>query len=72
MLYYKVNDQPAETDSMALWLHWWDAMLALRPAFSRLRSFLWFATAVSGLTVRTDLLGVTSIVRALSLKPALP
>jgi len=56
---------------MALWLHWWDAMLALRPAFSRLRSFLWFATAVAGLTVRTDLLGVTSIVRTLSLKPAL-
>jgi hypothetical protein len=71
MLYCKVNDQPVETDSMALWLHWWDAMLALRPAFSRLRSFLWFATAVSGLTVRTDLLGVTSIVRALSLKPVL-
>lgn len=56
---------------MALWLHWWDAIWALRPAFSRLRSFLWFATAVAGLTVRTDLLGVTSIVRTLSLKPAL-
>ena len=37
----------------------------LRPAFSRQRTFLWFATAVAGLTVRTDLLGVTSIVRAL-------
>ena len=71
MLYYNVNDQPAETDSMALWLRWWHAMLALRPAFSRLRSFLWFATAVAGLTVRTDLLGVTSIVRALCLKPVL-
>ena len=56
---------------MTLWLHWWDAMWLLRPAFSRLRSFLWFATAVAGLTVRTDLLGVTSIVRTLSLKPAL-
>jgi hypothetical protein len=39
----------------------------LRPAFSRLRTFLWFAAAVAGLTVRTELLGVTSIVRALSL-----
>jgi len=38
------------------------------PAFSRLRTFLWFATAVAGLTVRTELLGVTSIVRALALQ----
>jgi hypothetical protein len=56
---------------MALWLHWWNAIVLLRPAFSRLRTFLWFATAVAGLTVRTDLLGVTSIVRTLSLKPVL-
>jgi hypothetical protein len=56
---------------MALWLHWWNAIVLLRPAFSRLRSLLWFATAVAGLTVRTDLLGVTSIVRTLSLKPVL-
>jgi hypothetical protein len=56
---------------MTLWLHWWNAIVLLRPAFSRLRSLLWFATAVAGLTVRTDLLGVTSIVRTLSLKPVL-
>lgn len=56
---------------MALWLHWWNAIVLLRSAFSRLRSLLWFATAVAGLTVRTDLLGVTSIVRTLSLKPVL-
>ena len=54
---------------MSLWLAWWNAIWLLRPAFSRLRSFLWFATAVAGLTVRTDLLGVTSIVRALKLQP---
>lgn len=54
---------------MALWLQWWDAMSLLRPAFSRRRSFLWFVTAVAGLTVRTELLGVSSIVRAFSLKP---
>lgn len=52
-----------------LWLHWWNVIWLLRPAFSRLRTFLWFATAVAGLTVRTELLGVTSIVRALSLQP---
>ena len=56
---------------MTLWLHWWNAIFLLRPAFSRLRSFLWFVTAVAGLTLRTEHLGVTSIVRALGLKPAL-
>ena len=56
---------------MALWVAWWDAIWLLRPAFSRLRSCLWFATAVAGLTVRTELLGVTSIVRALTLRPRL-
>ena len=53
---------------MSLWIPWWNAIWSLRPAFSRLRTFLWFATAVAGLTVRTELLGVTSIVRALSLQ----
>jgi hypothetical protein len=52
---------------MQLWSAWWNVLWLLRPAFSRLRTFLWFATAVAGLTVRTDLLGVTSIVRALKL-----
>jgi len=54
---------------MSLWIAWSNAIWLLRPAFSRLRSFMWFATAVAGLTVRTELLGVTSIVRALKLKP---
>ena len=54
---------------MSLWSAWWNALWLLRPAFSRLRSFLWFATAVAGLTVRTELLGVTSTVRALKLHP---
>jgi hypothetical protein len=47
---------------------WWSAIWQLRPAFSRLRTFLWFATAVAGFTVRTELLGVTSLVRALKLE----
>ena len=54
---------------MALWIHWWNAICLLRPAYARTRSFMWFATAVAGMTVRTDLLGVTSIVRALKLHP---
>jgi DDE superfamily endonuclease len=56
---------------LSLWGLWWDAILLLRPAFSRLRSFLWFATIVAGLTVRTELAGVTSIIRALNLQPRL-
>ena len=52
---------------MPLWIHWWNAIWLLRPGCSRLRTFLWFAVCVAGLTVRTDLLGVTSIVRALGL-----
>ena len=52
---------------MELWLCWWNMIWQLRPVFSRLRTFLWFATCVAGLTVRSDLLGVTSIVRALGL-----
>jgi hypothetical protein len=53
---------------MQLWSAWWSVLWLLRPGFSRLRTFLWFAAAVAGFTVRTDLLGVTSIVRALQLK----
>ena len=52
---------------MSLWMHWWNAIWRLRLAFSRLQTFLWFATAVAGFTVRMDMLGVTSIVRALNL-----
>src|SRR6202051_4124981 len=56
---------------LSLWGIWWNAILLLRPAFSRLSTFMWFATAVAGLTVRVELLGVTSIVRALNLRPNL-
>lgn len=56
---------------MQLWMAWWDAIWLLRGAFSRQRSFLWFAVAVAGLSVRCERLGVTSIVRALALQPRL-
>jgi hypothetical protein len=36
-----------------------------------MRTFLWLVTAVAGMTVRVDLLGVTSIVRALGLQAGL-
>src|SRR5580765_8069393 len=62
---------PDRGPPLSLWGIWWNAILLLRPAFSRLRTFMWFATAVAGLTVRVELLGVTSIVRALNLRPGL-
>ena len=31
---------------MSLWMLWWNAIWMLRPAFSHLRTFLWFAAAV--------------------------
>jgi len=52
---------------MQLWLYWWEAVALLRPACSRTRSFLWFAVCVAGLTVRSERMGVTSLVRALGL-----
>jgi len=52
---------------MQLWFYWWEIVSLLRPAFSRHRTFLWFAVSVLGLSVRTDSLGVTSIVRAVGL-----
>jgi hypothetical protein len=52
---------------MELWIAWWQALSGLREACPRTRSFLWLLTAVAGLCVRADPLGVTSIVRGLGL-----
>lgn len=51
-----------------LWRHWWNLACQLRPACSRTRTFLWMMTTLAAMTVRTDLLGVTSMVRALGLR----
>ena len=50
---------------MVLWIAWWKMVRQLRPAFSRETTFLWFALCLVGLTIRPDLRGVTSIIRAL-------
>jgi hypothetical protein len=52
-------------------MHWWAVVVQLRPACSRLRTFFWLSACLMGLTVRTDLLGVTSLIRALGLKASL-
>ena len=53
-----------------LWRHWWNLVCELRSACARTRTFLWMALCLAGMTTRKDLLGVTSIVRALGLEPA--
>ena len=40
-----------------------------RPCFSRSAAFEWFAVVVLGLMIRSDYLGITSIIRDLSLNP---
>lgn len=49
---------------MALWRTWFELVLRLRGAFSRERTFLWFTVALVACTVRPDLAGLTSFVRA--------
>ena len=53
-----------------LWKHWWKLVCELRPACARTRTFLWMAVCLAGMTTRKDLMGGTSIVRALGLLPA--
>jgi len=66
MLYYKqVNKKRVKI--MEIWLCWWNILVLLRPAFPRTRTFLWFAVCVAGMSVREDLLGVSSIVRSVGL-----
>lgn len=53
---------------MQLWLEWWAHVKFLGGAFSRRRTFLWFALYAAGMTVRKDLAGVSSAIRALGLR----
>jgi len=52
---------------MTIWSHWWNAVVPLRAACSRQRTFLWLAVALAGFCTRGDLLGVSSTVRTLGL-----
>lgn len=53
-----------------LWRRWWKLAQQLQEACARKRTFLWMIVCLMGMTVRTDFMGVTSIVRAMGLKPA--
>src|SRR5674476_1374669 len=61
--------QPARRPLM-LWYSWWNLVCELRPACARSRTFLSMSLRLAGFSTRKDLLGVTSIVRALGLAPA--
>ncbi len=56
---------------MELWTAWNACVLALRPACARQATFEWMRIVLMGLCVRIDLAGVTSLVRALALRPPL-
>lgn len=53
-----------------LWNDWWTLVCELRSACARTQTFLWMTLCLAGMTTRKDLLGVTSIVRALGLDAA--
>jgi hypothetical protein len=48
---------------MPLWIAWFDAVRALRPAAKRFHTFLWMILALAGLSCRPERAGVTSLVR---------
>ncbi len=53
---------------MELWSVWMSLVMQLRPACKRYSSFCWMVIGLMALSTRPDLLGVTSMVRALGLK----
>jgi hypothetical protein len=54
---------------MRLWLEWFRCLERLRPACARTATFVWMCLALTGLAIRGEVAGVTSIVRALGLAP---
>ncbi len=54
---------------MKLWTEWFRCVSNLRPACARKATFLWMSLALLGLSVRAELGGVTSFVRAAGLTP---
>ncbi|HOX40292.1 MAG TPA: transposase [Candidatus Brocadiia bacterium] len=55
---------------MRLWIQWLRWIAPLRDACARQRTFLWMQAVIMAFCARDDLLGVTSLVRALGLTPA--
>jgi len=57
---------------MTLWHEWLRCVDLLRTACARRATFLWMCVALAGFSIRSELAGVTSFVRALWLKPETP
>ena len=53
---------------MILWREWFACVGELRSACTRTRTFCWMSLVLVGLSVRSDLAGVTSVVRAVWLQ----
>ena len=56
--------------SGVLWVAWWQAVAAFRPACQRTATFLWLVALLAGFGIRPDLAGATSFVRSLGLRRA--
>ncbi len=54
---------------MTLWIRWFRCVLELGPACARKLTFLWMTLVLVGFSIRQDLLGLTSFVRATFLRP---
>ena len=54
-------------EKMLLWIQVMKIINLLQGAFTRRRTFLWFTVAVIGFCTRSDLAGVTSIIRCMCL-----
>jgi hypothetical protein len=52
---------------MELWIYWWNLIKQLRPACKRERTFLWMSVVLIGFIIRPDIMGVTSIIRAIGI-----
>ncbi|EKD52166.1 MAG: hypothetical protein ACD_62C00090G0007 [uncultured bacterium] len=52
---------------MILWMEWMKLAVELRSACSRRRGFFWLLVALIGFSIRSDLLGASSFMRALGL-----
>jgi DDE superfamily endonuclease len=67
---YHANDTASEVVAMELWTAWFQAVASLRPACTRWKTFAWMVVVLSGVAIRPELAGVTSIVRVLDLAPS--
>ena len=65
--YTKYNRQWLYIRMKKIWEYINEILFEFRPCFSKERSFLWFVVAVVGFMLRSDHLGVTSVIRELGI-----